>query len=187
MKSVARSYLDLTEVWDRTDKTVVIDNIERVFGDSGTLRKNKDGTRINALSEITNTDKNTVRAWMNQSRTNVKIPLLKLCMIAEALYIDVYTLLTDRGSWRDNTSIDNRLLMIYEKLRMNQYYKVDGWDIDSFVQDLHKLEEYGDVSRDAKVERLVFDCWIYFNTVVGIEDSGMYDRIKSAAIKVCKG
>lgn len=181
METDARNYINLTELWEQADKSVVINNIERIFGDSKTLKRNKDGTRINTLSEITFIDKNTVRAWMNQSRTNVKIPLLKLCMIAEALNIDVKVLLSDRGDWRNESALNPWLVSVYESIRMNQYYKLDGWDVESFVKDIHEHEVYNDASVKSKVEKLVDDCLPYFEIVVGVKDEKINDSIVNAA------
>ena len=170
LKTIAKEYIDLTEVWDKADKSIVINNIERVFGDSSTLKRNKDGTRINTLSEITNTDKNTVRAWMNQSRSNVKIPLLKLCMIADALHIDIYTLLCDRGSWKDSPLLDERQIKLYDKIRKVQFYTENGWDIPAFVAMLKSLS-----NSDALT--LLKDCKTYFQVIVGVNDEKLYQNI----------
>lgn len=183
--TVAKNYIDLTEKWENTDKLIVINNLERVFGDADVLKRNKDNTRREVLSKITSVDAQTIRAWMNKSRMNVKIPLLKLCMIAEALKMDVDVLLSDRGDWRKEPAINDWLVSVFEKLRMNQYYRLDmGWDIDSFVNDMHKYEMYNGLSEKEKVDALIRDCQLYFEMVVGIKDADIQNKIIKVAEKI---
>ena len=80
--SLARDYIELTELWENTDKDFMIDNIERIIGHP----TSKD---IDYLAKITNVSNHTVLAWFNRSRSNVKIPLIKLCILADYFNVDV--------------------------------------------------------------------------------------------------
>ena len=48
------------------------------------------------LAEISGVSKETVKAWGNAGRKNVKIPLVKLCKISEKLGVDVVWFLEER-------------------------------------------------------------------------------------------
>lgn len=86
-KPMAEEILDLNELWNKTDKETIANNVDRVV----TMRFPRyDNTeRIAWLMRMTNSGKHTIHAWFNRSRENVKIPLLKLCIIADELNIDV--------------------------------------------------------------------------------------------------
>lgn len=87
-KPVAEEYLRLTEVWNNTDKETIINNTIKHLCDKFPECK-AFNERHRKLAELTQSNKHTAYAWLNLSRDNVKIPLLKLCMIAEALDVDV--------------------------------------------------------------------------------------------------
>lgn len=175
-KSTAKTYIDITDMWENTDKSIVCDNIDRIFGDGDMLRRNRDATRIKVLSKITSSNAHSVSSWMNRSRENVKVPLLKLCEIADYLHIKVETLLTDRGKWQDSVNLNSNQISIFTSLRENQYFKDDicDWDIYSFVRDMSDLELL-----DSK-EQLYTDCCLYFDEVVGISGGYLNQRIEEA-------
>ena len=44
---------------------------------------------MDKLIDITKSKKDSIYSWLNRSRENVKVPLLKLCMLAVALDVNV--------------------------------------------------------------------------------------------------
>ena len=73
-KPIASEYLKLTEFWDAAKQETISENVRKVLEEK--------------FPEC-----QTVYAWMNKSRNNVKVPLIKLCMIANELDVDVLELL----------------------------------------------------------------------------------------------
>lgn len=181
---LAEEYIYLNNLWEDADKDVVLDNIERVFGD---IKEppNKDNT-LKSIMKITGTSYYAVYAWFNRSRENVKVPLLKLCELSEGIHVDVLDLLTCKENWVDSEKITRRQKDIYNAIRQNQYYscaKLD-WDIEKFVSDIDVLESYKDcVTQDDKLDRLSDDCKTYFNEVVCISDQSINDRIEKCIYK----
>lgn len=90
---VAALYIMGYELQYNTDKSVVLDNLEQYLGKSETLAAQRSNSRRIALENITGANRNTINAWMNRSRTNVKIPLVSLCKLAEYLDVDVLELM----------------------------------------------------------------------------------------------
>lgn len=87
-KPVAVEYMSLTNHWLNAEKETIVSNVERILCDRY--------PECEAMAELhkmlmfmTDSGKHTVYAWLNRSREDVKIPLLKLCMIADELHIDV--------------------------------------------------------------------------------------------------
>ena len=90
-KSIAQEYLELTSLWNDAKSDIIANNIEKHF-----KRKYPESSGFAAkLSEITGSSKHTVYAWFNKSRGNAKVPLVKLCMIAQDFNIDIMELLTE--------------------------------------------------------------------------------------------
>lgn len=87
-ESIAKTYLLLEKEWNETSSEVLTNNVEKYL----TMRYPECHTRsvmYKKLSDITESSSHAVYAWLNKSRGNVKIPLTKLCMIAEALHMGV--------------------------------------------------------------------------------------------------
>ena len=88
----ADDVLMLEERWKNTNKDTIVDNMEKYL-----IRFNpeckKYNTKIKTLMEISGEKEQTVYAWINRSRKEVKIPFLKLCKIASALNIGVEDIL----------------------------------------------------------------------------------------------
>lgn len=82
-KTIAKDYLALTDLWETTDKSIMNYNMKLLFAGCSP------SARIDVLSEISGVSRDTVKAWENGGRRNVKIPLIKLCKISEELGIDV--------------------------------------------------------------------------------------------------
>jgi len=85
-KNIARKILELERLWQETDSNIIGETVELELFEKGYTTPN---AQINKLMEITNSTKHAVYAWRNNSRGNVKIPFLKLCMIADKLNIDI--------------------------------------------------------------------------------------------------
>lgn len=81
----------LNKLWYNTNSNVIINNVEDLLSTDGYTTPSK---RINRLIEITGATKDAVYAWLNRSRNNIKIPFIKLCMIAGEYNIKVSKLLT---------------------------------------------------------------------------------------------
>lgn len=88
-KSIAKEYLELTKIWSDTDKETILNNVKKYICIKNPEMYIDFKTYWNSLTQITGAKKHTVYAWLNKSRSNVKIPLIKLCMIADAIDIDV--------------------------------------------------------------------------------------------------
>lgn len=85
----AEKILKLNEQWERTDKVIIADNIEYYLSKTYPNCETSFNAKWEKLMEITGCKKQTVYAWLNRSRDNVKVPLIKLCQIAAAMNIDV--------------------------------------------------------------------------------------------------
>lgn len=86
---LAKEYLQLNELWNKTDKNIISDNVRKFVGNSVPGCQDSFNALWEYLVEITNANKHTVYAWLNRSRDNVKIPLINLCKLADAMSIDV--------------------------------------------------------------------------------------------------
>lgn len=87
----AKNILELNKLWNEADSNTIADNVEDVLVSCG---YDTFTCRMEKLVEITNSSKHAVYAWLNHGRTNVKIPFLKLCMIADELNTDITILLS---------------------------------------------------------------------------------------------
>lgn len=88
-ESLARECLQLNELWSKTDKNIISNNIRKYIKDNIPECKDSFNALWNSLVEITGSTRYTAYAWLNRSRNNVKIPLLKLCMIADKFDVDI--------------------------------------------------------------------------------------------------
>ena len=86
-----KNILELNKLWNEAGSNTIADNVEEMLENNG---KTSYKAKIETLGEITNSSKHAVYAWLNHGRTNVKIPFLKLCMIADAFNISVIQLLS---------------------------------------------------------------------------------------------
>ena len=87
-KPVAKEYIELTDAWNNTSKETMVNNVLNLLCERYPECNTFSG-RNRKLEEITNSKKEAVYAWVNLSRSDVRIPLLKLCMIAVELNVDV--------------------------------------------------------------------------------------------------
>lgn len=88
MENIATEILNINELWEATDKITIAENVEyflcNKFTDCSTYN-----AKMEKLKEITGSRKDTIYAWINRSRGNVKVPFLKLCKIASELDVDI--------------------------------------------------------------------------------------------------
>lgn len=121
MAMTARECLELHTLYENTPKDVVAGNINRLFGyyDSSrtTSPYNPTNKRTQILCKITGTCRYTVLDWMNLSRKNVRVPLLKLCVIAEVFGVNITDLLSSDPSWYDgNEQLKKRLHILVDHM-----------------------------------------------------------------------
>lgn len=95
--NIAAQMLTYNNLWEKTDKSVIANNVEKYL-----YRKHPECSgafeiKMNKLEEITGSKRQTVYAWLNRSRERVKVPFLKLCVIAIALDVDIADLLKAEG------------------------------------------------------------------------------------------
>ena len=87
----AAKILKLNRLWKELDSDVIMNNVEVVLSLKGYKSFSE---RTEKLAEITNSKLQTVYAWINRGRMDVKVPFIKLCMIANALNVDIEKLLS---------------------------------------------------------------------------------------------
>lgn len=85
---IVEGYLSLEDERNNTDKWIISDNIVKYLQMVYPNCVSQTDIKVK-LAEITKTNQHTVYAWINNSRTNVKIPLSKLHMLSEALGVDI--------------------------------------------------------------------------------------------------
>lgn len=186
MRTLAEQYIALTDLWLDTDKDVIIDNFERIFGEAKILIPRKDNTRTEVFIKATGKNRNAIASWFNRSRTNVSFPLLQLCKIAVYLHTDVIYLLENHGDWRCSEKLSARQVEMYKTARKaKQFYSLDfGWNIPLFVQCINSLEDYEGCGENEKKTRLLNDCEMYFKEVVLIFYDEISENIKTEVEKI---
>lgn len=88
----AKIFIKAYNLQYKTDKNIVLDNIEKYYGTSEEIIDHHSNTRQKKIKELCNCTKHTYYAWFNRSRANVKIPLIPLCQIAVGAGVDVFDL-----------------------------------------------------------------------------------------------
>lgn len=178
----AREYIELTRLWEATGKDIVIDNIERLVG--YLKRGNRNSEVINRLMLMTESNRHSVFSWTNRSRENVKIPLLKLCQIADNLDVDVFKffdVIKVERKWENNPNITERQKALFSQIEESNFFKNGEWDIPYFVSYMDGLENYSDW--DSKKNILEKDCTTYFKEILDISSgkflSGIVEYIKN--------
>lgn len=91
---IAKEYLSLTDKWEETNHMVIASNVNKYMIAKYPECKVR-SVMHKKLSEFTGSSTHATYAWMNKSREDVKVPIIKLCMIAEALNIDIQLFLTE--------------------------------------------------------------------------------------------
>ena len=90
MRHDAEKIIEIHEKWINTSSNVIADNLNNILDKMG---YNTWAKKMELLSRITDSSKHTTYAWLNHGRKNVKIPFLKVCMIAKELKIDINKIL----------------------------------------------------------------------------------------------
>lgn len=88
-KQFATQVLQFNSQWENTNQSVIADNIEKYLYDKYPECKESYNVKMDKLMDITKCKKDSIYSWLNRSRENVKVPLLKLCVLAVALDINV--------------------------------------------------------------------------------------------------
>lgn len=184
--SLAKDYIELTELWENTDKAFVIDNIERLIGYP--VRGHKNAMRINTLAKVANATNHTVVAWLNRSRTNVKIPLIKLCMLADYFNVDIRAILSQKlacnRDWDSFVTIDNRQKQMFKRVNESDYFNNGSWDLQGLIGYIDSIEDYG--ATFDKPMQLVEDCKAYLSCVTGIKAGVFMEDVQEQVIKFLK-
>ena len=92
-KSLVARILSANKQWEQTSKATIAENVEKYLYAKFPECKTSYKVKMEKLQEISGSQKNTVYAWVNRSREDVKVPFLKLCKIAKALDVDIEDML----------------------------------------------------------------------------------------------
>lgn len=184
MDSLAKSYIELTDLWELTPKSVMADNIERYFGYSMMFRGHKDDTRIKELTSVTGATNHAVNAWLNRSRDNVKVPLYKLCKIADYLDVDVRQLLsadtTNNRNWDVEDNVTVRQANMFKQINESKYFQNGTWNIAALIECIDSLEDY---SGNDKTAQLMEDCVLFFKVVLRVQNGAFITGVKDSVEK----
>lgn len=95
--TLAAKILSLNKLWEQTSKSTIAENVEEYLYAKFPECKKSYKVKMEKLQEISGSQKNTVYAWVNRSREDVKVPFLKLCKIAKALDVDIQDMLKENN------------------------------------------------------------------------------------------
>lgn len=96
-KSLAARILSANKQWEQTSKATIAENVEQYLYVKFPECKTSYKVKMEKLQEISGSQKNTVYAWVNRSREDVKVPFIKLCKIAKALDVDIEDMLKENN------------------------------------------------------------------------------------------
>lgn len=88
-KQFAAQVLQFNSQWENTNQSVIADNVEKYLYAKYPECKESYNAKMDKLIDITKSKKDSIYSWLNRSRENVKVPLLKLCILAVALDVNV--------------------------------------------------------------------------------------------------
>ncbi len=183
--SLARDYIEITELWENTDKGFVIDNLERLAGYR--IKGNNKTIKPDELARITNVTSHAVIAWFNRSRENVKIPLLKLCVLADYFNVDIRDFLTvkltcsrDWNGMLAAYSIDSRQYAMFTTINEADFFENGAWDIKKLAEYIDGIEDYS--STFDRPMQLVKDCRQYMSCVMDIKDGKYLEEVEEQVI-----
>lgn len=88
--NAARIFLDAYNLQRITPKDIIVDNVERYYGTSEEMLSKHSSERQTRVMGICGCSKQTYYAWFNRSRTNVKIPMIELCKLADNAGVEVF-------------------------------------------------------------------------------------------------
>lgn len=96
-KQFAEQVLRFNSQWENTNKIIIADNVEKYLYMKFPECQNSYNVKMDKLMEITKCKKDSIYSWLNRSRENVKVPLLKLCMLAVAFDINIELFFEDNA------------------------------------------------------------------------------------------
>ena len=144
---IAKVYLSLTKQWEETSPEVIASNTEKQLTKQYPECKVR-SIMYDKLSDMTKSSRHTIYAWLNNSRENIKIPLVKLCMIAVALHTDIEEFLkaddhtevskTRRHMSKSNIrkTYDHKDIIVpkgQKEIIQMHAYKLDGMSMNTFI------------------------------------------------------
>lgn len=88
--NAARIFIDVYNLQRITPKDMIVDGVERYYGTSEEMLATHSNERKTKVMEICNCNLQTYYAWFNRSRTNVKIPMIELCKLADNAGVEVF-------------------------------------------------------------------------------------------------
>lgn len=88
-KQFAAQVLQFNSQWENTNQSIIADNVEKYLYAKYPECKESYNVKMDKLIDITKSKKDSIYSWLNRSRENVKVPLLKLCMLAVAFDVNV--------------------------------------------------------------------------------------------------
>ena len=94
----AKDLIVILEDYEKTDKSVIFNNIDLIFNSYYEYKHKKGSRRTKILGGITQSSDNTVMAWNNSARP-LKIPFVKFLQIADALDIPYEYMLSKDSTW----------------------------------------------------------------------------------------
>lgn len=97
MKNLAEEFIKYESMHRNTDKTVISSNVLKYVDKKYPFCEGIQNRELDILAEITGENRQTVWAWANKSRQNVKVPFLKLCKICTLLDVDITEMLEPEG------------------------------------------------------------------------------------------
>jgi len=88
--NAARIFIDVYNLQRITPKDIIVDGVEKYYGTSEEMLASHSNERKTKVMEICNCNPQTYYAWFNRSRTNVKIPMIELCKLADNAGVEVF-------------------------------------------------------------------------------------------------
>lgn len=88
-KQFAAQVLQFNYQWENTNQAIIAENVGKYLYAKYPECKESYNVKMDKLMDITKSKKDSIYSWLNRSRENVKVPLLKLCMLAVALDVNV--------------------------------------------------------------------------------------------------
>ena len=93
--SIEKKIIKLHTMWENTSSETISQNINRILTEDRKMARWAD--RMDYLAYITQVTKHAAYSWMNKGRKNVKVPFIKLCMIADKLNISIEELMKENN------------------------------------------------------------------------------------------
>lgn len=98
METIAKQILQYHKKYEELDKTILVENIEKYLSVKYPECSESFEHKMKKLEEITGAKRQAAYAWVNRGRKNIKIPFVKMCIIADALDIDIDKLLEQNNN-----------------------------------------------------------------------------------------